>query len=100
MSTFRSWLRRHSHRFHCGGSADDFDRDGNNISASCLLDDDHDVIGQEDREGYIDNCEVCGAAVGWLALPGADFGHTTTWDSRYVVRRLRGLRPVHAGFDA
>lgn len=48
-----------------------------NVEASRLLDAHHAVEGTPDAEGFLDNCDRCGYATGWLDLPGADFGHTT-----------------------
>jgi hypothetical protein len=63
---------------------DEFDREDNNITASRLLDAHHAVTGERDKEGFLDNCETCGAAAGWLEVPGADFGHSTQLDSEWA----------------
>lgn len=67
--------------------SDQFDEDGNNVTASFLLNDHHPVVGTRDKEGYIDNCERCGFAVGWVqptTTNSDEWGHATLASSRTV----------------
>jgi hypothetical protein len=71
--------------------ADVIDQDGTNVSASRLLDVHHDVVGERDREGYLDNCERCGFATGWQqpTVLGPDaWGHATQATSAEVLTWL------------
>ena len=66
---------------------DVIDSDGANATASYLLNDHHDVVGEEDKEGYIDSCDVCGFAVGWVQpteLGPDTWGHDTLATSEEV----------------
>ena len=66
---------------------DVIDRDGSNVTASNLLDAHHDVVGERDKEGYLDNCERCGFAVGWVQrtiVSTAHWGHSTQATSAEV----------------
>jgi hypothetical protein len=62
-------------------SADVIDRDGANATASFLLNDHHDVVGEPDKEGVIENCERCLFTAGWVqptVLGPDEYGHSTT----------------------
>lgn len=61
-------------------TTDIIDGDGVNATASFLLNDHHTIVGTPDKEGYIDDCERCHLAVGWVqpTTLGPDvYGHAT-----------------------
>lgn len=69
-------------------TTDILDDMGNNATASLMLNEHHAVVGERDEEGYLDNCERCGFATGWLdrSSLGPDvWGHTTAADSADVA---------------
>lgn len=75
---------------------DVIDRDGANATASFLLNDDHDVVGEPDKEGVIDNCAVCLFAVGWVqptSLGPDEYGHATV-SSSDEVRAWIAAKPL------
>lgn len=68
---------------------DVFDPDGNNLTASRLLDEHHELVPQSAfGDGTADNCLRCGFAAGWIA--GADRqGHATVVPSIDVRSWIR-----------
>lgn len=77
--------------------ADVMDEEGNNATASFLLNDHHEVVGEPDKEGYIDHCERCLFAVGWVqptSLGPDEYGHSTTSTSEEVRRWIATNTPT------
>lgn len=72
-------------------TTDIIDQDGTNATASFLLNDHHAPVGERDSEGYLDNCERCGFAVGWVqptSLGSDEWGHATACGSDEVLTWL------------
>jgi hypothetical protein len=60
---------------------------GANVTASFLLNDHHDPVGELDSEGYLDNCERCWFTCGWVqrtSLGPDEWGHATAATSEEI----------------
>lgn len=55
-----------------------------NVLASRMLDEHHEMIPDEDDNGDFDDCLVCMFHAGWLDVPGAKRGHATHCDTDVI----------------